>query len=116
MAGFKSILSFLREDLESERAALRTYMEFAGSAADEAVRTMFLLLAKAEQGHANGLLKLLTDIEGSEHPVVFYCPVCGWEIDFGRNPATGKQVRCRMCGVIITLEEDNDDYKPVIKA
>lgn len=114
MAGFKTTLALLKADLEFERAALRTYMEFASSSNDKEIKAMFLSLVRAEQGHATGLLKLITDMEHGAYPVVFYCPVCGWEIDFGNKPEAGKQVRCRMCGVVLTLEEADGDYKPVI--
>lgn len=114
MAGFKTILALLKEDLEAERAALRTYMEFADSSNDKEIRAMFLSLVKSEQGHATGLMKLITDMKHGDYPVVFYCPVCGWEIDFGNKPEPGKQIRCRMCGVVLTLEETDGDYKPVI--
>lgn len=114
MGGFKTTLALLKEDLEAERAALRTYMELASTANDKELQAMFLSLARSEQGHATGLLKLITDMEAGDYPIIFYCPVCGWEIDFGNKPEAGKQVRCRMCGVVFTLEETDGDYKPVV--
>jgi len=42
--------------------------------------------------------------------VKFYCPVCGWEVNFGKNPKIGDQARCRMCGVIFELIEIGGDY------
>ncbi|MGO8684869.1 MAG: hypothetical protein ACLQUT_09880 [Thermoleophilia bacterium] len=29
--------------------------------------------------------------------MIFYCPLCGWEIDFGPDPQEGAQGNCRMC-------------------
>jgi rubrerythrin len=111
MKGFKTVLGHLKEDLDRERAAVKTYREFANASSSEEARSMFLEFARAEQGHANGLLKLITDIEGGEHEVVFYCPVCGWEVNFGKNPGPGKEVRCRMCGAIFSLKEVDGDYQ-----
>ena len=110
MRGFKAVLELLRHDLETESAAVKTYREFAGASSVNEAREMFMEFARAEQGHANGLLKLITDIENGENEVVFYCPVCGWELNFGKRPEPGSEVRCRMCGVTFALAEVDGDY------
>lgn len=111
MKGFKTVLELLRTDLDTERAAVKTYREFANASSADETRAMFIEFARAEQGHANGLLKLITDIENGENEVVFYCPVCGWEVSFGKRPEPGKEVRCRMCGAIFALTEVDGDYQ-----
>lgn len=111
MRGYKTALELLKEDLVTERQAVKIYRESAGKSTSDEARVMFMEFARAEQGHANGLLKLITDIENGEHEVVFYCPVCGWEVNFGKSPELGSEVRCRMCGVIFTLNEVDGDYQ-----
>lgn len=111
MRGYKTVLELLKEDLAEERAAVRTYREFAAASFSDETREMFMEFARAEQGHANGLLKMITDIENGEHEVVFYCPVCGWEVNFGKGPELGSEVRCRMCGAIFALTEVDGDYQ-----
>ena len=111
MRGYKTVLKLLNEDLTAERAAVRTYREFAAVSFSAETREMFMEFARSEQGHANGLLKLITDIENGENEVVFYCPVCGWEVNFGKRPELGKEARCRMCGVIFVLAEVDGDYQ-----
>lgn len=111
MRGYKTVLELLRTDLEAERNAVRTYREFAASAASDETRAILMEFARAEQGHANGLIKLITDIENGEKEVLFYCPVCGWELNFGRSPEPGSGIRCRMCGSVFTILEVDGDYE-----
>lgn len=111
MRGYKTVLELLREDLAAERAAVKTYRDFAARAASEETGSLLLEFAKAEQGHANGLLNIITEIESGEHEVAFYCPVCGWELNFGRGPETGSEIRCRMCGRMFLLEDVNGDFE-----
>lgn len=52
-----SPMDVIRMALEREKAAVRTYMEFANVAKDPAVRDMFLFLAGEEKKH----VKILQD-------------------------------------------------------
>lgn len=111
MRGYKTVLELLKTDLEAERNAVKIYREFARSAASDETRSMLMEFARAEQGHANGLVKLISEIESGENDVLFYCPVCGWELNFGRSPEPGIAIRCRMCGSIFTIAEVDGDYE-----
>lgn len=108
--GYLSIIKMIETDLEFEKDAVRIYNEFAEKVHDPQLKKMFIEFAKAETGHVNGLQKLMQFIQEGKHEVKFYCPVCGWEVNFGIAPKVKDQARCRMCGVIFELIEIGGDY------
>jgi rubrerythrin len=108
--GQKTNLAMLRADLAFESEATRLYHEFATQAEDNALKSLFIELSRAERGHVNGLRFLLKAIEEGAYEVAFFCPVCGWSISFGQNPEPGWEARCRMCGVAFALEEKDGDF------
>ena len=108
--GYLSIIRMIETDLEFEKDAVRIYNEFAERVQDSRLKEVFLEFAKAETGHVNGLQRLVQSLREGEHEVKFYCPVCGWEINFGKMPKVGDNARCRMCGVIFELIEMGGDY------
>lgn len=110
MRGFSLTLKMLESDLQFEKDAVTIYKGFAEKAHDPQIRELFQELTKAEYGHVNGLKSLTKTIKDGEHEVKFYCPVCGWEVNFGETPGIGDRARCRMCGVIFELTEIGGDY------
>ena len=58
---------------------------------------LFKELARSESGHRNGLRRVIRSLQEAATAVVLYCPLCGWELDFGPVPAEGAEVKCRMC-------------------
>lgn len=108
--GYLSIIKMIETDLEFEKDAVRIYNEFAEKVHDPKLKEMFIEFAKAETGHVNGLQRIIQSIRDGDHEVRFYCPVCGWEVSFGKKPRVGEHARCRMCGVIFELIEIGGDY------
>jgi rubrerythrin len=58
---------------------------------------LFKELARSESGHRNGLRRVIRTLQESATPVVLFCPLCGWEVDFGPVPAEGAEAKCPMC-------------------
>lgn len=110
IAGQKTNLAMLRADMAFEAEATRIYHEFASQATDDQVKAMFVEFARAEKGHVNGLRFMLKEFEDRTHDVVFYCPVCGWGVSFGTDAQVGAESRCRMCGVLFALREQDGDF------
>jgi predicted RNA-binding Zn-ribbon protein involved in translation (DUF1610 family) len=77
------------------------------------VRARLDLLTRAARGHADGLLEVVRRIEQDEHQVTFYCPICGWVVDFGKNPYVGNDARCSMCCQKFALVEKGGDFSMV---
>ena len=95
--GYAWALSALRDDLEFEQTAVKLYGRYAAAVADPALKELFKDLARAEAGHVRGLRKLIEDFSADGVSVLFFCPMCGWQIDYGRSPAEGKELKCPMC-------------------
>ena len=108
--GQKTNLAMLRADMSFEQEAVRIYHEFAAQAEEEAIKSLFIEFARAEKGHVNGLRFLIKEFEDATHDVQFVCPVCGWPVSYGANPAAGAESRCRMCGVLFALKEEDGDF------
>lgn len=109
-SGQKTHLAMLRADLAFENEATATYHKFFADAEDEEAKLLFKELARAERGHVNGLKKIIQAVESGNYAVKFFCPVCGWEVDFSAAPEVGSEARCPMCGVLWSLEEQDGDF------
>jgi hypothetical protein len=90
-------LGALRADLAFEEEAVKRYGQLAVEATDPAHRSLFKELVIGEAGHRRGLRRMVATIEDPATPVLLFCPLCGWEVDFGPDPAEGAQGKCRMC-------------------
>jgi rubrerythrin len=108
--GFTTMLMHLRLNMEFERVALDAYARFARDADDPALKATFQQLSRAEAGHLKLFKSLIERIEANEYPAILYCPVCGWEIDFGLNPAEGAVIRCPQCKADVRLELREGDF------
>ena len=95
--GYARDLAALRDDFAFEEAAVKRYGQMANEAGDPALRMLFKELARGEAGHRRGLRRMIQTIEDPAVPVVLFCPLCGWEIDFGPDPAEGAEGKCAMC-------------------
>ncbi len=95
--GYATDLGALRADLEFEDAAVRRYGHMGAEAQDPVLVELFKELARGEAGHKRGLRHMIGRIEDPATPVILFCPLCGWEIDFGPDPAEGAEGKCRMC-------------------
>ncbi len=95
--GHTGDLSALRDDYELEDQAVVIYGRFAYRAEDRELMELFKELARSESGHRNGLRRTIRTTGDPATSVVFFCPLCGWEIDFGPDPAEGAEGKCPMC-------------------
>ena len=109
-AGYASALHDLRDDFAFEEAAVKRYGQMAAAARDPRVRGLFEELVRGEAGHRRGLRHMIARVEDEDRPVVLFCPLCGWELDFGRAPDEGATAKCRMCPgkFELRLEESGD--------
>lgn len=108
--GFATALLHLRMDLEFEKIANRTYGQFYREAESPEMKETFKALMRSEAGHMGVLKQVIEQIEAGEFPVMFYCPICGWELDYGARPALGAEIRCAKCGQTFALKMDEGDY------
>lgn len=108
--GYARDLTALRDDLAFEEAAVKRYGQMAAAARDAEVRELFRELARGEAGHRRGLRRMIARVEDEAEPVVLFCPLCGWQIDFGPDPAEGTQGKCAMCPgrFALRLSDDGD--------
>ena len=109
--GYKTTLEFLLNDIGLEEEAISLYSEFAAKSPDESVRAAFSRLISAERAHADALKRIVKEIEEDRHPVILYCPFCGWEMNYGEMPSLGNEEACPVCCRKYALIEDGGDYK-----
>ncbi len=103
-------LATLRSDLEFEQRAIRLYADLAKRLDDPELKEALRALARAESGHARGLKAMIADIESAGYPVLFFCPVCGWQLDLGADPPAGTAITCPMCSVTFRLSLVEGDF------
>jgi hypothetical protein len=104
--GHASDLAALRSDLEFEDAAVKRYGQMAAEVADAELSGLFKELIRGEAGHRRGLRHMIARVEDPDTHVVLFCPLCGWEIDYGPDPADGDRAKCRMCPGLFALRLD----------
>jgi rubrerythrin len=110
--GFATLLTHLRLNLAFEQHAVGSYMRFARESDDPVLKETFRALGRSESGHIVLFKALIAAIEANTYPVIVYCPVCGWEVDFGADPAPDATVCCDKCKQRIALDVVNGDFVP----
>lgn len=110
--GFASMLTHLKLNLTFEIAALDAYRQFAVQAEDLTLKKTFQRLMHSESGHKALFEELIAAIEANAYPVRVYCPICGWELDFGVNPADDADMRCPQCKAKVGLTIVDGDFTP----
>jgi len=105
--GHAAALAALRSDYDFEDEAVAVYGHFAYRAEDPELMELFKELARGEAGHRNGLRRTIRTVEDPATPVILFCPLCGWAIDFGPDPAEGAEGKCPMCPGRFALRLDD---------
>jgi len=105
--GHAADLAALRSDYDFEDEAVAVYGHFAYRAEDPELMELFKELARGEAGHRNGLRRTIRTVEDPATPVILFCPLCGWAIDFGPDPAEGAEGKCPMCPGRFALRLDD---------
>ena len=108
--GSSSVLAALRSDLEFERNAVRLYADYAKRLDDPGLKEMLHRFARAESGHVRSIKAIIERVLAPGFPVVFFCPVCGWELDLGVEPPGGTSIVCPMCKVAFALRLRDGDF------
>ncbi len=109
--GMRTLLALMEINLDFEERAIKVYQGFASASKDPFLKDMYLSLIKAEQGHLNIFRNFIQQIKNKMLDVIFYCPVCGWEVNFGKTPAEGDIRTCQKCGSIIEIYISENDYR-----
>ncbi len=105
-------LARLREDLSFEEEAVKQYGRMGARAVDPEVKELFAELIRGESGHRRGLRRVIERVEDPATPVVLFCPLCGWELDFGPDPQEGAVAKCPMCPGRFALRlSEGDDWQ-----
>lgn len=108
--GYTWALGALEADLEFEQTAVKLYGKYAAAVGDPLLKEMFKDLARAEAGHVRGLRQLIEDFHADDVTVLFFCPMCGWQIDYGAAPAEGTELKCPMCAGRFALRLVDGDW------
>jgi len=108
--GFKSLFLHLKLNLAFEMEAVKFYGQFYRETEDSETREMFRELMKSEGGHVRVFEALIQELEEGRFPKIFLCPLCGWEIDFGSDAASGAEGRCEKCGARYELTIVEGDF------
>lgn len=102
--GLATALMHMKLNLEFEEVARATYSQFAKETQDQELKDLFLDQARSELGHINIFKESVKALEGGEYPVKFFCPLCGFGIDYGKKPDPGALATCPKCGAKFSLE------------
>ena len=96
--GFLTDLLHMKLNWDFEEVARATYSQFAKETDDAELRKVFSDQARSEMGHVNIFKEIVGEMEKGQYPALFFCPVCGWELDYGVSPTGGSEKTCPKCG------------------
>lgn len=108
--GYKTLYLHTKLNLEFEKEAVRIYGQFAREAEDPSLRDTFRKLLKSENGHVRLFEDMIKQMEEGTFPRMFYCPLCGWELDYGQDAQPGQVEKCAKCGARYELVIENGDF------
>ena len=108
--GYKTLYLHTKLNLEFEKEAVRLYGQFSKEAEDPALRETFRKLLKSEAGHVRLFEDVLKKMEEGTLPKIFFCPLCGWEMDYGQDGKAGQVEKCEKCGARYELIIENGDF------
>lgn len=109
--GFRTLLALMEINLDFEERAIKIYQGFASASKDPILKEQYESLVRAEMGHLNIFRKYIEEIKNGILDVNFYCPVCGWDINFGKTPKEGDRNCCQRCGTHVEIFVSNGDYE-----
>lgn len=108
--GMKTLLAIMQINLEFEERAIKVYEGFASSSSDPVLKQLYLDLVSAERGHMHIFRRYIDDIKQQTLDNIFYCPVCGWSINFGKLPNAKDTMCCARCGTHVELFEKDGNF------
>jgi len=108
--GYARMLATLRSDLEFEHLAVEKYAAFAKQLTDPRLKALMREFVRAETGHGRGLTATIERVTAADYPVILFCPTCGWQLDFGTEPAERATVHCPMCAMDFALRVADGDF------
>lgn len=111
--GFATMLAHLKLNVEFERIAVDAYARFARESEDPQLQKTFQRLTRSEVGHINLFQSIIDQIEANAYPAILYCPVCGWEVDFGVNPPDAAEERCDKCKQRLQINVVDGDFSAI---
>lgn len=109
-SGLLTALLYMQLNQEFEEVAQATYSQFAKETDDPSLRALFTDQARSEMGHVNIFKEAVQALLKGDYPVMFFCPVCGWELDYGANPSAGDVKGCPKCGARFELAMKGADW------
>ncbi len=108
--GFLSALLHMRLNWEFEEIARATYSQFARETNDDALQRLFTEQARSEMGHVNIFKEAVESLETGQYHALFFCPVCGWELDYGTGPQDNDVKTCPKCGAKFSLAVEDGNW------
>ena len=108
--GNTSMLAALAGDLDFELAATKLDGRFADKAEHPAIKALVRKFPRGAAGHVRGPRRIQELTRSAKAPVLFFCPPCGWQLDFGPDPDEGAKAKCRLCRGTFALRLVNGDW------
>lgn len=109
--GFVDTLLHMTLNRDFEEIARATYSQFARETSNPALKDLFTEQARSEMGHVNIFKEVVEALQKGQYPLLFFCPVCGWELDYGSAPVAGDVKGCPKCGARFSLSMDEGNWK-----
>lgn len=109
--GYKTIWEFLERDYGLEEWLIGKFEKMAEEMDEPELKKLFCDIALRGKKNIDKITRLLSDLACPDYQVKLKCPICGWGITFGNDPAlVGSERKCQACGVWFRLGEKGGNY------
>ena len=109
-SGYRKILEMLEKDRNWEESLAERFENMAREQSEPGLIQVLSDIARRCKKNSRKIAELLNQLSSEEYEVTVKCPLCGWGIPFGSNPAVGTERKCEVCAIWFRLDERGGDY------
>ena len=109
-SGYRTTWALLDNNHRWETSLAEKFATLAKEQPDPALSQILSDIALRCRKNSDKIEQLLQDLSSEAYEVTLKCPICGWGIPYGSNPALGTEVKCELCAIWFRLEEKEGNY------
>ena len=109
-SGYRTTWELLEGDQRREAPLAEKFATPAEEQSDPALTKILSDIALRCRKNSEKIEQLLQNLSSEAYEVTLKCPICGWGIPYGSNPALGTELKCELCAIWFRLEEKEGNY------
>ncbi|MBN1614576.1 MAG: hypothetical protein JW950_08945 [Deltaproteobacteria bacterium] len=108
--GYQKTWELLDNNRLREESLAERFETLAQEQSDPALRQILGDIALRCKKNSGKIEQMFEALSAETYQVMLRCPICGWAIPFGSDPAVGTEAKCELCAIWFRLEEREGNY------